>query len=163
MACRSENELAQQSHCWHPAIPWSHVSNIIPAQSSKASRDARSSQNSRVSIISFTRIFFVLNVDPHNITASVVRPDIFSCIELTMAIVFASAAGIAGREAISNFVDRFMVSRTVKHDGRRRSSSARYSRASLHEFRMVDAQAWQKSCASIEEPLVVNVAEIHEV
>ena len=52
-----------------------------------------------------------MRVVPHNITGSVVNADIFSCIELTMAIIFASIAGIAGREAISNFVDRFIVAK----------------------------------------------------
>ncbi|KAL8687002.1 MAG: hypothetical protein Q9218_006705, partial [Villophora microphyllina] len=70
-----------------------------------------------VSIISFTRIFFVLKVVPSNVTGTVVRADIFSCIELNMAIVFASLSGIAGREAISNFVHRFIVPRTNRSYG----------------------------------------------
>ncbi|KAL8816163.1 MAG: hypothetical protein Q9223_004781 [Gallowayella weberi] len=70
-----------------------------------------------VSIISFTRIFFVLKVNPMNVTGTVVRADIFSCIELNMAIVFASVSGIAGREAISNFVHRFIVPRSTSYGG----------------------------------------------
>ncbi|KAL8679956.1 MAG: hypothetical protein Q9186_003821 [Xanthomendoza sp. 1 TL-2023] len=59
--------------------------------------------------MSFTRIFFVLKVNPMNVTGTIVRTDIFSCIELNIAIVFAFISGIAGREAISNFVLRFVV------------------------------------------------------
>ena len=122
----------------------------------------RLTRESSVSIISFTRIFFVVNVDPNNITGSVVRPDIFSCIELTMAIVFASVAGIAGREAISNFVDRFIVSRSTSHGGGYRTSDIRQSRAGSRDVRMVDSRNWVKISTSIDESLVINVEEICE-
>ena len=122
----------------------------------------RLTRESSVSIISFTRIFFVVNVDPNNITGSVVRPDIFSCIELTMAIVFASVAGIAGREAISNFVDRFIVPRSTSHGGGYRTSHIRQSRAGSRDVRMVDSRNWVKISTSIDESLVTNIEEIRE-
>lgn len=121
-------------------------------------------RRSSVSIISFTRIFFVVKVNPDNITGSVVRPDIFSCIELTMAIVFASVAGIAGREAISNFVDRF-VPRVRNQSGGYRPGdvgSYRQPRASSHDNRMVNSQDWMKLSASIDGSLVTIVEEIRE-
>ena len=70
---------------------------------------------SSVTIISFVFIFFVLKSDPSNVTGSVVNPDILSCIELNMAIVFASVSGIAGREAISNFAHRFIVQQSTSY------------------------------------------------
>ncbi|KAL8661299.1 MAG: hypothetical protein Q9202_005724 [Teloschistes flavicans] len=76
-----------------------------------------------VSIISFTRIFFVLKVLPANVTGTVVRADVFSCIELNMAIVFASVSGIAGREAISDVVHRLGMPRDGAEE---RSSSGGY-------------------------------------
>jgi len=106
---------------------------------------------------------FVVNVDLHKITGSVVRPDFFSCIELTMAIVFAPVAGIAGREAISNFVNRFMVPRTTKAGDGGHNNGVRYSRPDIREIRMADSRTWLKANASVEESLVVKVEEIHDV
>lgn len=58
-----------------------------------------------------------------------------------MAIVFASMAGIAGREAISNVVDRFIISR--------RGSSGRLigmsdPRADLPDVGVISARKWVK-------------------
>ena len=123
----------------------------------------RLTRESSVSIISFTRIFFVVNVDSHNVTGSVVRADIFSCIELTMAIVFASVAGIAGREAISNFVDKFIVSKSTNHGQENRKIEGRQRSAGLRDLRLVDSRDWQNTGTSIEESLVSNVEETHSV
>ncbi|MCJ1457311.1 hypothetical protein MMC28_007678 [Mycoblastus sanguinarius] len=122
-----------------------------------------------VSIVSFTRIFFVVNVDPKNITGSVVTPDIFSCVELTMAIVFASVAGIAGKEAISTFVDRFIVSKSTNQHGGYRKGNARQSGPGSRElrmvdsFRMVNSSNWIKISTSIEHSEVSNSEEISKV
>lgn len=80
-----------------------------------------------------------------------------------MAIVFASVAGIAGREAISNFVNRFMVPRTTKAGDEGHNNGVRYSRPDIREIRMADSRTWLKANASVEESLVVKVEEIHDV
>ncbi|KAG7001398.1 MFS domain-containing protein [Physcia stellaris] len=98
-----------------------------------------------VTIISLTRIFFVAKANPDNITGSVVNPDIFSCIELNMAIVFASVAGIAGREAISNFVDRFLVARPRTYAERYRHGEPREgSGPGTSALRLSSARKWAK-------------------
>ena len=79
-----------------------------------------------------------------------------------MAIVFASVAGIAGREAISNFVDRFIVARSTSHGGGYRTSGVRQSRAGSRDVRMLDSRNWVKISTSIDESLVTNVEEIRE-
>ena len=118
-----------------------------------------------VSIISFIRIFFVLRSDPDNVTGSVVKPDIFSCIELTMAIVFASVAGIAGREAISNFVDRFIVPKSTNRAraGYHRTTSKQSNASGSRDVRMVDSRNWAKIDPSMGEALVVSVDEVSKV
>ncbi|KAL8733272.1 MAG: hypothetical protein Q9181_003648 [Wetmoreana brouardii] len=113
-----------------------------------------------VSIISFTRIFFVLKVHPDNVTYTVVRADIFSCIELNMAIVFASVSGIAGREAISNFVHRFIVPRSTSYGGVYRPEDV--SGTGLSDIRKTDRQSWQKLQTSSKTAIVANAEEMHE-
>ena len=60
-----------------------------------------------------------------------------------MAIVFASVSGIAGREAISNFVHRFIIPRStsyaVVYDG-----TAVPNGFVSRDIRMADQQSWQK-------------------
>ncbi len=161
MACGFENELAQQDHGGNTIVHRGNVSSFpsCPEQS-VVLRSIRLTTMSSVSVISFIRIFFILKSDPNNVTGSVVKPDIFSCIELTMAIVFASVAGIAGREAISNFVDRFIVPRSPNHGGRYRRSGNKQSNAGPRDIRMVDCRNWVKIDASPDEALVVNVDEV---
>ena len=80
-----------------------------------------------------------------------------------MAIVFASVAGIAGREAISNFVDRFLVPRSPNHGGGGyRPSGIKQSSASSRDIRMVDSRNWVKIDASMGEALVINVDEVEK-
>ena len=81
-----------------------------------------------------------------------------------MAIVFASVAGIAGREAISNFVDRFIVPRSPNHGGGgyRPSGVKHLSSAGSRDIRMVDSRNWVKIDASMGEALVVNVDEVEK-
>lgn len=79
-----------------------------------------------------------------------------------MAIVFASVAGIAGREAISNFVDRFIVPRSPNHGGGCRPSGVKQSSASSRDIRMVDSRNWVKIDASMGEALVINVDEVEK-
>ncbi|KAI4181551.1 MAG: hypothetical protein L6R41_006558 [Letrouitia leprolyta] len=114
-----------------------------------------------VSIISFARIFFVLKVDTANVTGSVVRADIFSCIELNMAIVFASLSGIVGREAISNFVHRFVVRRPMSSSEVYRPEDRSGSRLGLRELHMQE-QSWQKLETSFKETASASVKEMHE-
>ena len=109
----------------------------------------------------------IVNSDPNNVTGSVVKPDIFSCIELTMAIVFASVAGIAGREAISNFVHHFIVPRPTKSYGDRyRPAMMRQgsSGADLEDtVRMVDKKNWVRIGGKGRGGLVrTNVEEVPE-
>lgn len=161
----SENELAQQDHGGDTIVRRGNVSNFPSCyKQSVVLRSIMLTKMSSVSIISFIRIFFVLKSDPNNVTGSVVKPDIFSCIELTMAIVFASVAGIAGREAISNFVDRFIVPRSPNHagGGHRPSGVKRLSSAGSRDIRMVDSRNWVKIDASMGEALVVNVDELEK-
>ena len=158
MACGFENELAQQDHGGDTIVRRGNVSNL-PEQS-VVLRSIRLTNIFSVSVISFIRIFFVLKSDPNNVTGSVVKPDIFSCIELTMAIVFASVAGIAGREAISNFVDRFIVPRSTNHGGAYRPSGIKQSNASSRDVRMVDSRNWVKIDASMGEALVISIDEV---
>ncbi|KAL8703457.1 MAG: hypothetical protein Q9201_003362 [Fulgogasparrea decipioides] len=108
----------------------------------------------------FTRIFFVLKVHPDNVTETVVRADIFSCIELNMAIVFASVSGIAGREAISNFVHRFIVPRSTSYGGVYRPEDV--SGTGLSDIRKSDRQSWQKLNTSSKTAIVVNAEDMHE-
>ena len=77
-----------------------------------------------------------------------------------MAIVFASVAGIAGREAISNFVDRFIVPRSPP--GHRPSGVKRLSSAGSRDIRMVDSRNWVKIDASMGEALVIGVDELEK-
>ncbi|KAL9602506.1 MAG: hypothetical protein Q9219_001801 [cf. Caloplaca sp. 3 TL-2023] len=114
-----------------------------------------------VSIISFTRIFFVLKVHPSNVTGTVVRADIFSCIELNMAIVFASLSGIAGREAISNFVHKFITPRTTSYGEAYRQDDVNRSRVGLREIRRVDRHSWQKLDPTCKAEVGANVEEVH--
>ena len=161
MACGFENELAQQDHSGDTIVRRGNVSNFpcCPEQSVVLWSPGLTTMFS-VSVISFIRIFFVLKSDPNNVTGSVVKPDIFSCIELTMAIVFASVAGIAGREAISNFVDRFIVPRSPNHGGGYRRSSNKQPNAGSRDIRLVDSRNWVKIDASMDEALVINVDEV---
>ena len=165
MASGFENELAQQDHGGDTIVRRGNVSNLpsFPPQS-LVLQSSMLIITSSVSIISFIRIFFVLRSDPDNVTGSVVKPDIFSCIELTMAIVFASVAGIAGREAISNFVDRFIVPRSTNRArvGYHRSTS-RQSNAGSRDVRMVDSRNWVKIDPSMGEALVVSIDEVSNV
>lgn len=55
-----------------------------------------------------------------------------------MAIVFASLAGIAGREATSKFVDRFIVPRP------RTQYAGKGAGAGLSDVRLVDGRKWAK-------------------
>ena len=127
------------------------------------SRYRRLTHATSVSIISFTRIFFVLKVHPDNVTGSVVRADIFSCIELNMAIVFASVSGIAGREAISNFVHRFIVPRSTSYGGVYRAEDATGSASALRDVRMADRQSWQKlGTVGKTTVTVTNVEEVRD-
>ena len=81
-----------------------------------------------------------------------------------MAIVFASVAGIAGREAISNFVDRFIVPRSTNHGGvGHRRSGTKQSNAGSRDVRMVDSRNWVKIDASMGEALVVSIDEVSKV
>ena len=78
-----------------------------------------------------------------------------------MAIVFASVAGIAGREAISNFVDRFFVPRSTNQGGvGYRRSGIKQSNAGSRDVRMVDSRNWVKIDASMGEALVVSIGEV---
>ena len=81
-----------------------------------------------------------------------------------MAIVFASVAGIAGREAISNFVDRFIVPRSTNRDvvGYPRSG-IKQSNACSRDVRMVNSRNWAKIDASMGEALVVSIDEVSKV
>ncbi|KAL6712729.1 hypothetical protein ACLMJK_009667 [Lecanora helva] len=103
-----------------------------------------------VSILSLIRIFFVVNVDSKNITGSVVTADTFSCIELTMAIIFASAAGIVDRETSSDFVHGYIVPRPFGY------SEPKDGRAGASEpyQRSVDIKEWQTIDGSVGEASV---------
>ncbi|KAL8711792.1 MAG: hypothetical protein Q9225_007058 [Loekoesia sp. 1 TL-2023] len=114
-----------------------------------------------VTIISFTRIFFVLKVNPMNVTGSVVRADIFSCIELNMAIVFASVSGIAGREAISNFVHRFIVPRSRTYGEVYRAEDISGSGSGLRDLHKSDRHSWQKLSTNSKTQIVANAEEAH--
>ena len=78
-----------------------------------------------------------------------------------MAIVFASVAGIAGREAISNFVDRFIVPKSTNHGGvgYRRSGIKQFN-AGSRDVRMVDSRNWVKIDAPMGEALVFSIDEV---
>ncbi|KAL8709765.1 MAG: hypothetical protein Q9220_005551 [cf. Caloplaca sp. 1 TL-2023] len=115
-----------------------------------------------VSIISFTRIFFVLKVHPANVTGTVVRADIFSCIELNMAIVFASLSGIAGREAISNFVHRFIVPRSTSYGQAYRPSEISGFGSTSRNIRMAQDDSWQKLDTGIKKTVETRVEEVYE-
>jgi len=79
-----------------------------------------------------------------------------------MAIVFASVACIAGREAISSFVDRFVVPRATKRGGGYRTSDVGQSRSGSRGFRIVDSRDWVKTGTSIDESLATTVEQIRE-
>ena len=81
-----------------------------------------------------------------------------------MAIVFASVAGIAGREAISNFVDRFIVPKST-NSARigNRPSASKQSSAGSRDIRMVDSRNWVKIDPSMGEALVVSIDEVSKV
>lgn len=103
----------------------------------------------------------VVNSDPNNLTGSVVRPDIFSCIELNMAIVFASMSGIVGREAISNFVHRFVVARSTNYgEVSRPSDIKRRSGTGLRVIRMADGRTWQNLDIKVKTIVETNVEEV---
>ena len=102
-------------------------------------------------------------MDPHNITGSVVRPDIFSCIELTMAIIFASLSGLVGREAISNFVHRYIVPRATSYGEVYRVGDIRgQSGSGLRGIRVVEPRSWQKLDIDVKTTVVMNIEEVGE-
>ena len=79
-----------------------------------------------------------------------------------MAIVFASVAGIAGREAISNFVDRFLVARPRTYAERYRHGEPREgSGPGTSALRLSSARKWAKMDGEGEEGLVrMGVREV---
>ena len=77
-----------------------------------------------------------------------------------MAIVFASVSGIGGREAISNFVHRFIVPRTTSHGEVYRPEYPFQSSSGLVGFRMADLKNWQKLDINVKTSLVTNVEEV---
>ena len=93
-----------------------------------------------------------------------VNPDIFSCIELNMAIVFASVSGIAGREAISNFVHKFIVPRSRSYGVvyRAEDSIAVLSGSASRDIRMADRHSWQKLKSGVKTKIAANVEEVHD-
>ena len=80
-----------------------------------------------------------------------------------MAIVFASVAGIAGREAISNFVDRFIVPRPPVYGRGKGGSGITQPRSGSRDVQLVDVKGWQKTSSTDEAPLVVRVTEVSDV
>ena len=81
-----------------------------------------------------------------------------------MAIVFASISGIAGREAISNFVHRFIVPRSTSYGEVYRPQDSKQSAAALRgPVRMVDSRNWQKLDTTVKTTVVANVEEVQTV
>jgi hypothetical protein len=81
-----------------------------------------------------------------------------------MAIVFASVAGIAGREAISNFVDRFIVARPRTYAERYRHGEPREgSGPGSNDVRLANSRKWVKMDSELGEGLVrTGVEEVPE-
>ena len=82
-----------------------------------------------------------------------------------MAIVFASISGIAGREAISNFVHRFIVPRTRSYGQvYQAEDSKRLTSSKVHGgIQMAESHAWQKIDGSVKTTVVARVDEVHDV
>ena len=77
-----------------------------------------------------------------------------------MAIVFASVAGIAGREAISNFVHRFLVPRPRTYAGRYPHGEVREGSGSpLSGVKLKDGRKWAKMVGDGGDRLVRTAVE----
>lgn len=79
-----------------------------------------------------------------------------------MAIVFASISGIAGREAISNFVHRFLVPRSTSYGVvyRAEDSTAVLSGSVSRDLGMSERHNWQKLNSSVKTEITANVQKL---
>ena len=79
-----------------------------------------------------------------------------------MAIVFASLSGIAGREAISNFVHKYIVPKSTSYGAAYRDGSNQSGTGLRADVRMAERHSWQKLTAHKNDGAVATVRELHE-